>query len=151
MPRFDPPDVLNANALALSNKLDELPPFDGQTFRGIDKDLGFKPDGTPFQVGDTWKDLGFMSSSVNPAKANEFIATGGKLDGSNTSGFGTLFNITGSSGRDVRAFTGLDEGEVLFKNGTEFKVTGITSNFTEMVVNGQTIKVRVIDLQEVTP
>jgi hypothetical protein len=148
-PRFDPPAVLTENATVLASKLDDLPPFDGQTFRGIDKDLGFGTDGNLLQVGDTWKDLGFMSSTVNPAKADEFIATGGKLDGVNTSGFGTKFNITGISGRDVRGFTGLDESEILFKNGTEFKITGISSTFTEMTVNGKVIKVRTIDLVEV--
>ena len=150
-PRFDPPAVLTENARVLSSRLDELPPIDSTTFRGIEGDLGLKLDGTALKVGDSWSDPAFMSTSVNADKANEFIATGGKLDGVNTSGVGTLFNITGKSGRDVQGFTGLGEGEILFNQGTQFKVTGISSSFTEMTINGQTIKVRVIDLLDETP
>ncbi len=134
---------ISANVDAITKELGHLPTFEGQTFRGIDFDLG-----AGLRRGDQFVDPGFFSTSMNRGQAEAFIFSGGKLNGANTSGRGTLFVVDSASGRNVTGRTGLGESEVLFPHGHTFEVAGVKTSLEQFRVNGQDIGVRVVYLKD---
>jgi ADP-ribosyltransferase exoenzyme len=135
-------EVLEAKAKAISSHLNSLPPVDGQirTFRGVIGD--FTKD---LKRGDIFVDKAFMSTSKDKNVVDEFIASGGQLNGKNTEGVGTRFVIDSEgTGRDVDKFTGLSEREVLFDRNTPFEITGMSTTGNKMRVNGEVIDVKTI-------
>ncbi|MDQ1576385.1 MAG: hypothetical protein QOH55_1535 [Microbacteriaceae bacterium] len=136
--------AMEASASEVSSQLNSIEPIAGEikTFRGVTGNLA-----QGLKRGDTFTDKAFMSTSTNRSTVDEFIATGGTLNGRNTEGVATRFEIDSfGAGRDVSKFTGLDEGEVLFDRGTTFEVGGVKSVPETLRVNGQEIKVHVVYL-----
>jgi hypothetical protein len=125
---------------AVSNKLNDLPPIGHEitVFRGVTGNLAKQ-----LTRGDTFTENGFMSTSTSRDTVDEFMATGGELNGVNNSGDATRFTIytDGQAGRDVTDLTGLGEGEVLFDRGSTWEVVGVKSAPEILRVNGQSINV----------
>ena len=127
-------------ASAISNKLNDLPAIGHEitVFRGVTGNLARQ-----LTRGDTFTENGFMSTSTSRNTVDEFMATGGELNGVNNSGEATRFTFytDGQAGRDVTDLTGLGEGEVLFDRGSTWEVVGVKSAPEILPVNGQSIKV----------
>lgn len=135
--------ALRDQVAAVNRRLDELPDAEEiTTYRGLAGDV--VPN---LRRLDTFTDPGFVSTTMTREKALEFIATGGKLNGRNESGLGTMFHIQGTGGRDVSHLNALGESEILYKSGTSFEVDGVKSMMESIIVNGQEIKYRVVFLR----
>jgi hypothetical protein len=137
--------AMEASAREVSSQLNGIEPIAGEikTFRGVTGNLA-----QGLKRGDMFTDKAFMSTSTSRGTVDEFIATGGALNGRNAEGVGTRFEIdTLGSGRDVSKFTGLGEGEVLFDRGTTFEVAGVKSLPEILRVNGEAINVHVVYLK----
>jgi hypothetical protein len=92
---------------ATTTALSKLPPVPGTTYRGVEMFPGLLDQ---FEVGKTWSDPAFLSSSLSPTTANGF-------------GPGVRFTLEGRSGVDVSAISAYrHEAEVLFQRGTKFDV-----------------------------
>jgi hypothetical protein len=128
---------------AVRQRLAELPDAgEVTTYRGLVGDIvpGAKS-------GQTFTDPGFMSTSLSRESAEEFIATGGKLNGVNDTGLGTLLKIQGTGGRDISHLNALGEREILYDANSTFAIDGAKSSMESIVVNGHKIDFRVIFLR----
>lgn len=97
---------------ATTRGLDQLPAYEGTTYRGTDVPQ-FKLD--ELTSTGRYYDDAFTSSSLNPHTAEGFI----RADAQNP----TFFTIDGRSGVNVQPFSAAQhEAEILFKGGREFEV-----------------------------
>lgn len=107
--------------------LEQLAQTDGAGFEGVSvrgTQLSAEMANNLLQVGGTYQDLGFMSSSTDPSVAEGFKnsqAKPGKVK--------VMFEIEAKSGvfiDNISAYGG--ENEVLFRPGTEFKITSVNKD-----------------------
>ena len=110
-----------------------LPRYEGISFRGTR--LTSARVKKYYQLNQPTVDPGFLSTALNPSTALKFAMPGinGDEDPRDKEKIAVFFVIRGKTGRPVSQFAHLHahESEILFANGTPFKVTGISREFVE--------------------
>ena len=106
----------------INNTLDEIPDkFQGLTYRGTDLDKAtFKKYKDAFESGKPISDKGFTSTSYDQKEG-----FGGTHKFKIVSKNGTIVDKISANGVDAAKLDGINEKEVLFKAGQEFKVSYI--------------------------
>jgi hypothetical protein len=134
---------LRSEADLVSGELRRITPAEElRTFRGVDRDLA---DGR--RPGDVFIDNGFLSTARTPDVAQEFVRTGGNLNGVNERGVGTLLTFDSRGvGRDVTHLTTTGEGEVLFDRGTPFEIIDVRPD-ARTIPDGRGGEIRVHEIR----
>jgi len=116
--------ILKATIKDINLGLKKLPGYKGTSYRG----LSFEGEAVrasflkQFKKGSVWKSKTFQSTSKSKGVAKRFT------NSMEYKSKGVKINFEGVSGRDIDAFSGEAEREVLFAKGTPFKVVKVKGN-----------------------
>lgn len=111
-----------SNVGQIRAELSHLPRFEGISFRGARLEMARA--NSYYQVGKIAQDTAFISTSMRPEIARRFSFPEPNLAASEYQKINIMFVIKGYTGRPVSQIAGDhdNESEILFANGTKFKV-----------------------------
>lgn len=125
---------------SMRQALSHLPKYEGISFRGarLTKERIEKY----YTAGQRAQDLAFISTSLTPSTAFNFAKLHDNVigDKEEESKINIVFVIKGHTGRPVSQFGNMHahENEILFANGTPFKVVARSNIFNDKELNGLT-------------
>jgi len=114
-------DENNLMGRLINDSFDRLPDNKDVVYRGLNFNSKKSYDDFKDSVseGKTFQDKGFMSSSIDKSILDSYSKSGNK--------YGVQLTINGG-GKDISSISVHDESEVLFKNGSKFRISKISED-----------------------